>query len=127
MEIDDDVKITINLNKLVETRAKLISQYDDYSEKVCKGEYLDGGDIDRIATGLRDTLTWDTLYCMVDDAVLEYLGIKENHYGETSIETIELTMEKERKEREKEFKKNFDIVKLKSSSWEIDVPLRKVS
>ena len=127
MAINDDIKITINLNELVEIRAKLISQYDDYSEKVCKGEYLDGGDIDRIATGLRDTLTWDTLYCMVDDAVLEYLGIKENHYGETSIETIELTMEKERKEREKEFKKNFDIVKLKSSSWEIDVPLRKVS
>ena len=127
MEIDDDVKITINLNKLVETRAKLISQYDDYSEKVCKGEYLDGGDIDRIATGLRDTLTWDTLYCMVDDAVLEYLGIKENHYGETSIESLDVTMEKEKKEREKEFKKNFDIVKLKSSSWEIDVPLRKVS
>ena len=127
MEIDDDVKITINLNKLVETRAKLISQYDDYSEKVCKGEYLDGGDIDRIATGLRDTLTWDTLYCMVDDAILEYLGIKENHYGETTIESLDVTMEKEKKEREKEFKKNFDIVKLKSSSWEIDVPLRKVS
>ena len=125
MEIDDDVKITINLNKLVETRAKLISQYDDYSEKVCKGEYLDGGDIDRIATGLRDTLTWDTLYSMVDDAVLDYLGMKENHYGERSIETIELTMEKERKEREKEFKKNFDMVKLESSAWTIDVPLRK--
>ena len=63
MAIYDDVKITINLNELVEIRAfKLISQYDDYSEKVCKGEYLDGGDIDRIATGLRDTLTWDTLY-----------------------------------------------------------------
>ena len=127
MAIYDDVKITINLNELVEIRAKLISQYDDYSEKVCKGEYLDGGDIDRIATGLRDTLTWDTLYCMVDDAVLEYLGIKENHYGETTIESLDVTMEKEKKEREKEFKKNFDIVKLKSSSWEIDVPLRKVS
>jgi len=34
-------------------------------------------------------------------------------------------MEKERKAREKEFKKNFDIVTLKSSSWELDVPLRK--
>ena len=45
---------------------------------------LDGGDIDRIATGLRDTLTWDTLYQMVDEAVLEYLGIKETHYGETA-------------------------------------------
>ena len=124
MAINDDIKITINLNELVEIRAKLISQYDDYSEKVCKGEYLDGGDIDRIATGLRDTLTWDTLYQMVDEAVLEYLGIKEKNPS-TTIETIELTMEKERKEREKEFKKNFDLVKLESSSWTIDVPVRK--
>ena len=29
------------------------------------------------------------------------------------------------KEREKEFKKNFDMIKLESSSWTIDVPLRK--
>ena len=125
MAIYDDVKITINLNELVEIRAKLISQYDDYSERVNKGEYLDGGDIDRIATGLRDTLTWDTLYSMVDDAVLDYLGIKHNHYGERSIETIELTMEKERKEREKEFKKNFDLVDLDGGSWKIQVPVRK--
>ena len=125
MAINDDIKITINLNELVEIRAKLISQYDDYSEKISKGEYLDGGDIDRIATGLRDTLTWDTLYCMVDDAVLEYLGIKENHYGERTIETIELTMEKEKKEREKEFKKNFYLVKLESYSLTIDVHVRK--
>ena len=124
MAIYDDVKITINLNELVEIRAKLISQYDDYSEKISKGEYLDGGDIDRIATGLRDTLTWDTLYQMVDEAVLDYLGIKEKNSSIT-IETIELTMEKERKEREKEFKKNFDVVKLESSSWTIDVPVRK--
>ena len=124
MAINDDIKISINLNELVEIRAKLISQYDDYSEKVCKGEYLDGGDIDRIATGLRDTLTWDTLYCMVDDAVLDYLGIKEKNPS-TTIETIELTMEKEKKEREKEFKKNFEMVKLESSSWTLDVPKRK--
>ena len=124
MAIYDDVKITINLNELVEIRAKLISQYEDYSDKVVKGEYLDGGDIDRIATGLRDTLTWDTLYCMVDDAVLDYLGIKEKNPS-TTIETIELTMEKERKAREKEFKKNFDLVKLESSAWTIEVPLRK--
>ena len=125
MAIYDDVKITINLNELVEIRAKLISQYEDYSDKVVKGEYLDGGDIDRIATGLRDTLTWDALYSMVDEVVLEYLGMKETHYGERTIETIELTMEKERKEREKEFKKNFDLVKLESSSWTIEVPVRK--
>ncbi len=79
MAIDDDVKITINLNKLV------------------------------------------------DESILEYLDLNETHYGERSIETVELTMEKERKAREKEFKKNFDMVKLKSSSWEIDVPVRKKS
>ena len=125
MAIYDDVKISINLNELVEIRAKLISQYEDYSDKVVKGEYLDGGDIDRIATGLRDTLTWDALYSMVDDAVLDYLGMKETHYGERSIETIEITMEKEKKAREKEFKKNFEMVKLESSAWTIEVPLRK--
>ena len=124
MAINDDIKISINLNELVEIRAKLISQYDDYSDKVCKGEYLDGGDIDRIATGLRDTLTWDTLYQMVDEAVLEYLGIKEKNPS-TTIESIDVTIEKEKKEREKEFKKNFDLVKLESSAWTLDVPVRK--
>ena len=125
MAIDDDVKITINLNKLVDIRARLLTEYENYAKKIVKGEYLDENDVDRIASKLRDTLTWDTLYSMVDEAVLEYLDIKETHYGERSIETVELTMEKERKAREKEFKKNFDMVKLESSSWTIDVPRRK--
>ena len=125
---DDDVKITINLNQLVEVRAKLLTQYEDYSKAVSTGEYLDENDIDRIATQLRETLTWDALYFMVDGAILDYMGLKnpnKPNYGETSIETIELTMEKERKEREKEFKKNFEMVKLESSAWTIDVPMRK--
>ena len=125
MAIDDDVKITINLNKLVDIRARLLTEYENYAKKIVKGEYLDENDVDRIASNLRDTLTWDTLYYMVDDAILEYLDLKETHYGERSIETVELTMEKERKEREKEFKKNFDLVKLESSSWTIEVPIRK--
>ena len=120
MAIYDDVKITINLNELVEIRAKLISQYDDYSEKVNKGEYLDGGDIDRIATGLRDTLTWDTLYSMVDDAVLDYLGIKETHYGEIQPEP---GREKMLNDIEKN-KKQFEMVDLVSPSWTIQVPRR---
>ncbi len=125
MAIDDDVKITINLNKLVDIRARLLTEYENYAKKIVKGEYLDENDVDKIASKLRDTLTWDTLYYMVDDAILEYLDLKETHYGERTIETIELTMEKEKKEREKEFKKNFDMVKLESSSWTIDVPIRK--
>tara|TARA_A200000159_G_scaffold152193_1_gene162923 strand:+ start:150 stop:551 length:402 start_codon:yes stop_codon:yes gene_type:complete len=129
--IYDDVKITINLNELVEIRAKLLSQYEDYSNAVVNGEYLDGGDIDKIATQLRDTLTWDTLYHMIDGAILDYMGLRsavtehKTHYGERTIETIELTMEKERKEREKEFKKNFDLVELDGGSWKLQVPVRK--
>ena len=128
MAIYDDVKITINLNELVEIRAKLLTQYEDYSKAVSTGEYLDENDVDRIASNLRDTLTWDTLYFMVDTAIYDYMGLQhpnKPHYGERSIETIELTMEKERKAREKEFKKNFDMVKLESSSWTIEVPVRK--
>ena len=129
MEIDDDVKITINLNKLVDVRARLLTQYEDYSKAVSTGEYLDENDVDRIASKLRDTLTWDTLFFMVDTAIYDYMGLKhpdKPHYGERTIETIELTMEKERKAREKEFKKNFEMVKLESSSWTIEVPRRKI-
>ena len=117
MAIDDDVKITINLNKLVEARAKLQSQYGDYSEKICKGEYLDGNDIDRIASGLRDTLTWDVLYSMIDVAILEYLDINETHYGETAGNEPAATYEKNRQQ--------FTMVKLESPSWTIEVPVRK--
>ena len=128
MAINDDIKITINLNELVEARAKLLSQYEDYSNAVASGEYLDGEDIDRIAVKLRDTVTWDALWFMVDGAILDYMGLKDPnkaHYGERTIETVELTMEKERKEREKEFKKNFEMIVLSSAAWTIEVPMRK--
>ena len=123
--IYDDNSILINLNELVEIRARLLTEYENYASKITKGEYLDENDVDRIASQLRETLTWDTLYSMVDSAILEYLDINENHYGERSIETIEITMEKEKKEREKEFKKNFDMVKLESTAWTLEVPMRK--
>jgi len=126
MAINDDIKITINLNELVEIRAKLLTQYENYASKIVEGEYLDENDVDRIASGLRDTLTWDTLYQMVDESILEYLDLNETHYGERTIESLDVTMEKEQKEREKEFKKNFEMVKLESSAWTLDVPMRKI-
>jgi len=128
MAIYDDVKITINLNELVEARAKLLTQYEDYSKAVATGEYLDENDVDRIAVQLRETLTWDALYFMVDGVILDYMGLhnpNKPHYGERSIETVEITMEKERKAREKYFKDNFEMIKLEGGSWTIDVPLRK--
>jgi len=124
MAIYDDVKITINLNELVEIRAKLLTQYENYAKKIVEGEYLDENDVDRIASGLRDTLTWDTLYSMVDQSILEYLDLNEKNPSRT-IESIDVTLEKEKKAREKEFKKNFEMVELDGGSWKIDVPMRK--
>jgi len=131
--IDDDVKITINLNKLVEARAKLLTQYEDYSNAVATGEYLDENDIDKIASQLRTTLTWDTLYHMVDGAILDYMGLRsavtehKTHYGEIQPEPgreKELqNLEKAAKEREKA-KKEFEMVDLVSPAWTIQVPRR---
>ena len=127
MAIYDDVKITINLNELVEIRAKLLTQYEDYSKAVATGEYLDENDVDKIATQLRETLTWDTLYFMVDSVILEYMGLKhpdKPHYGETAGNEPAATFEKERKAREKYFKDNFEMVTLDGGSWQIEVPRR---
>ena len=120
LAFEDDIKITINLNKLVDIRARLLTQREDFSEKVVKGEYLDENDVDRIAVKLRETLTWDTLYYMVDDALLEYLDIKETHYGEIQPEP---GREAYLNQIEKN-KKQFEMVDLVSSSWTIQVPRR---
>ncbi len=128
MAIYDDVKITINLNELVEIRAKLLTQYEDYSKAVSTGEYLDENDVDKIATQLRETLTWDTLYYMVDGAILDYMGLhnpNKPHYGETAGDEPAATFEKERKARAKYVKDNFDMVTLDGGSWQIEVPVRK--
>ncbi len=120
MAINDDIKITINLNELVEARAKLLSQYEDYSHAVATGEYLDGEDIDRIAVKLRETITWDALWFMVDGAILDYMGLKDPNkpdYGATAGDEPAKTYEKNRQQ--------FKMVKLESPSWTIEVPVRK--
>ena len=123
MAIYDDVKITINLNELVEIRAKLLTQYEDYSKAVSTGEYLDENDVDKIATQLRETLTWDTLYHMIDGAILDYMGLRSaitehrTHYGETAGDEPAKTYEKNRQQ--------FKIVDLVTPSWTIQVPMRK--
>ena len=120
MAIYDDVKITINLNELVEIRAKLLTQYEDYSKAVATGEYLDENDVDRIAIILRDTITWDALWFMVDGAILDYMGVKnpnKPNYGETAGDEPAKSYEKNRQQ--------FKMVKLESPSWTIEVPVRK--
>ena len=127
MAINDDIKITINLNELVEIRAKLLTQYEDYSKAVSTGEYLDENDVDKIATQLRETLTWDTLYHMIDGAILDYMGLRsaitehKTHYGEIQPEPGRETMLNEMEKN----KKQFEMVDLVSPAWTIQVPVRK--
>ena len=117
--VHNRVQITIDLNELIWARGEYLKQ----EMSVNQNEYL--------ADNLRRSLTWDTMYSMIDQSILEFFENHEHpevwdpHYGERTIETVELTMEKEKKAKEKEFKKNFDMVKLESSSWTIEVPVRK--
>ena len=124
MAFDDDVKITINLNKLVDARARILTQYEDFSKAVVTGEYLDENDVDRIAVNLRETLTWDTLYFMVDSVIYEYMGFKhpdKPNYGEIQPEPGRESMLNEIEKN----KKQFEMVDLVSPAWTIQVPRRK--
>tara|TARA_Y100001970_G_C14254137_1_gene873916 strand:+ start:266 stop:607 length:342 start_codon:yes stop_codon:yes gene_type:complete len=112
MAIYHDAEIKINLNELISMR----NNYLYRSGKI--KNHLSEEDVDCMASSLPHRLTWDALYGMVDSAIFEYLDEADTHYGERTIETIEVT-------REQEFKKNFKMVKLESSAWTIEVPLRK--
>ena len=121
MSIHSNVTITIDLNGLVWDRGEFLKQ----EMSVTQNDY--------IAENLRRTLTWDTLYHMVDTSILEFFENHEHpeiwdpHYGEIQPEAgreKELNqLEKAAKARE-EARKLFKIVKLSSPSWTIDVPVR---
>ena len=108
MTIDSDVKITINISELVNIRSVFLQ------------EEMTEGQIEDLANELRLTLTWDTLYGMVDDAILEYLDRSDKHYGEIQPEP---GREAYLAQIEKN-KKQFEMVDLVSPSWTIQVPRR---
>ena len=127
MSIYNDCKIIINLNQLVKDRP-------------C-GRELDDEHVDNIANDLRKRMTFDSLFGQVDSAIWDYaddcgidlseseecqsFGFTIPQYGSTAGDEPAATFEKERKAREKEFKKNFEMVDLVSPSWTIQVPRRK--
>ena len=106
--IDSDVKITINISELVNIRSVFLQ------------EEISESQIEEIANDLRIGLTWDTLYGMVDNSILEYLGKADNHYGEIQPEP---GREAYLNQIEKN-KKQFEMVDLMSPSWTIQVPRR---
>jgi len=115
--VHNRVQITIDLNELVWARGEFLKQ----EMSVNQSEYL--------AETLRRTLTWDTMYGMIDQVILEFFDNHEHpeiwdpHYGETAGNEPAATFEKQAKEREKA-KKEFEMVDLVSSAWTIQVPRR---
>ena len=117
--IDNDVRITINLTDLVNIRCDVLDlDYDD----------LDTCDRENIINELRCRLSWDSLYYMIDNTILEYVGDSQNHYGEIQPEPGREAylnqLEKEKKAREKYVKEHFEMVTLDGGSWQIEVPRR---
>ena len=126
--IYNDNSILINLNELVAVRGEVLFKEDDVS--------MSENQINFIAERLRTELTWDTLYSMVDSAILQFYDCHEHpeiwtdkHYGEIQPEPgreKELNeREAEAKKRKQYFEKNFDMVELSCSAWTIEVPVRK--
>ena len=102
-------EIRIDLNELISIRSSFL------------GEKLSEEDVENLGDELKYSLTFDTLYGMVDQAILEYLDKDENHYGEIQPEP---GREAWLNEIEKN-KKQFEMVDLEGGSWTIQVPRRK--
>ena len=96
--------INMHLNELVAARASFLS------------EEMSEGEIEDLASELRVTLTFDTMFGMIDEAIWDYLDRSDKQYGQIANDAWLIEMEKN--------KKKFKIVKLTSPSWEIDVPRR---
>ena len=102
-------EIRIDLNELISIRSSFL------------GEKISEDDVESLGNELKYSLTFDTLYGMVDQAILEYLDKAENHYGEISPEPGREAMLNEIEKN----KKQFEMVDLVSPAWTIQVPRRK--
>ena len=108
MAINSDVKVEINLSELVAIRAAFLA------------EEMTEGQVEDLANELRLTLTWDSIFYMVDNAILDYLDRPNPNrpdYGAIANDAWLVEIEKN--------KKQFEMVDLVSPSWTIQVPRRK--
>ena len=76
--MDTDIKVTINLNKLVEERIKKMGAYRDFAEKEIIGEHVSSSDIDAIAVKSRSYINLADTYAAIDKLICEQLNIRES-------------------------------------------------
>ena len=138
MSIDKDIKVTINLNKIVEERLTKMMGYMNFGDKVINGTLISTDNIDEIAVSARSYVDLKALHDSIDILICEYLGVPKPtvndmvygvRYGEIQPEPgreAYLTkLESEAKKRKAYFEKNFELKELEGGSWTIEVPVRK--
>ena len=76
--MDTDIKVTINLNKIVENRIKQMGAYRDFAEKSIQGTLVSTDDIDEIAIKSRSCINLNATYAAIDKLICEHLGIRES-------------------------------------------------
>ena len=76
--MDTDIKVTINLNKLVEERIAKMGAYRDFAEKSIQGTLVSTDDIDTIAVKSRSCIDLSNTYAAIDRLIEQHLGIRES-------------------------------------------------
>ena len=76
--MDTDIKVTINLNKMVEERIKKMGAYRDFAEKSVMGTLVSTSDIDEIAVKSRSCIDLTNTYAAIDKLICEHLDIRES-------------------------------------------------
>ena len=76
--MDTDIKVTINLNKIVENRIKQMGGYRDFAEKSVMGTLVSTDDIDTIAVKSRSCINLNDTYVAIDKLICKHLGIRES-------------------------------------------------
>ena len=76
--MDTDIKVTINLNKIVEERIKKMGAYRNFAAKEIAGELVSTSDIDEIASKSRSYINLNDTYAAIDKLICEHLGIRES-------------------------------------------------
>ena len=74
--IDTEVKVTINLTKLVEERIKKMSGYRDFAAKAITGELISSDEIDELAVKSRSCIDLSRTYDAIDKLICDHLGIR---------------------------------------------------
>ena len=77
--MDTDIKVTINLNKIVEERIKKMAAYRDFAKKEIVGELISTSGIDAIAFKSRSCINLADTYTAIDELICEHLGIRESN------------------------------------------------